>query len=289
MLLTEHDWNGEWMRLQQERCWDDSPSFWDKRAPDFASKAETSSYAKDFLGYAQIEPGASILDFGCGTGALSLPLAREGHQVVAADFSTEMLSFLKKRAAEEGLSAIRAVQVSWEDDWEAAGIGQADIAIASRSIAVSDLGLALRKLDSAARQRVCLTIAAGRGPKHDPRIFAALGRPAQQDGYVYCLNILFQMGIKPELRFIESEKKEFFAAREDAFEAVSQMVNGLKPHEEELLGAYLDEHLMPVVNGEGESGWKWDEPRIVSWAFISWRKGRTPTLRSSCCGSEGRR
>ncbi|NTW28216.1 MAG: methyltransferase domain-containing protein [Coriobacteriia bacterium] len=287
MLLTEHDWNGEWMQLQANRSYDDSPSYWDKRAPSFATKAGTSHYASEFLEYAQIAPGATVLDFGCGAGTLSLPLARQGHQVTSADFSPAMLSLLEQQAAKEGLSSIRTVRASWDDDWEAAGVGQADVAIASRSIAVADLGSALRKLNAAARYRVCLTLAAGGSPRHDSRIFAAIGREFPTDlGYVYAMNILFQMGIRPELRFIESTKPEFFATREDARRVVSDMLSDVSLREEELLERYLAEHLVPGVDRKGESCWEWAEPRIVIWAFISWRQERSSRAISSCCGRD---
>lgn len=283
MLLTEHDWNGEWMRLQAKRGWDDSASYWDQRAPSFATKAGTSPYTAEFLEYAQIARGATVLDFGCGPGTLSLPLARLGHQVTSVDFSAGMLSLLEEQAAKEDLNSIRTVRASWEDDWDAAGVGQADVVIASRSIAVSDLATALNKLNAAARHRVCLTVAAGGSPRHDSRIFAALGREFPADfGHIYTLNILFQMGIKPELRFIESEKSEFFPTFEDARRVASEMLNGLSAREEELLDRYLTEHLVSGVNFKGEPCWKWDEPRIVSWAYISWRKGCPGTILSSC-------
>ena len=39
-----------------------------------------------------IRPGERVLDLACGTGALSVPLARAGYRVVASDLSQEMLT-----------------------------------------------------------------------------------------------------------------------------------------------------------------------------------------------------
>jgi 2-polyprenyl-3-methyl-5-hydroxy-6-metoxy-1,4-benzoquinol methylase len=51
--------------------------------------------------------GPSIVDFGAGTGRLSLPLAAAGHSVVAVDISETSLHVLRRTAAELALPPIR--------------------------------------------------------------------------------------------------------------------------------------------------------------------------------------
>ena len=46
----------------------------------------------------------SVLDIGCGTGNLSLELARWGYDVVATDLSESMLHIVSRRAQDEGLN-----------------------------------------------------------------------------------------------------------------------------------------------------------------------------------------
>ena len=45
----------------------------------------------------------AVLDIGCGTGNLSLELARQGYQVTATDLSQNMLHIVTRRAEDEGL------------------------------------------------------------------------------------------------------------------------------------------------------------------------------------------
>jgi ubiquinone/menaquinone biosynthesis C-methylase UbiE len=45
-----------------------------------------------------------LLEIGCGSGMETLPLLKEGHDIVAVDISSEMLDIVRKKAADEGLS-----------------------------------------------------------------------------------------------------------------------------------------------------------------------------------------
>ncbi len=56
------------------------------------------------LHHAGLKPGMNFLDVASGSGALSLPAARQGARVLAIDISPVMIEHLQKRAAEEGLS-----------------------------------------------------------------------------------------------------------------------------------------------------------------------------------------
>lgn len=108
-----------------------------------------------------------MLDFGCGIGLLAIPLAKMGCKVIACDFSEGMLAMLREGAAAAGVSdSIDVRLLAWDDDWQAAGIepDSVDVAIASRSISTHNLLGALTKLDRTARERACVTVAAGARP-----------------------------------------------------------------------------------------------------------------------------
>ena len=52
------------------------------------------------------QPGR-LIDLGCGTGRLSVPLAREGFSCVAVDLSEEMLTIVGEKAATAGVDVSR--------------------------------------------------------------------------------------------------------------------------------------------------------------------------------------
>ena len=51
-------------------------------------------------------PGKIVADLGCGTGELSLRLAKEGYDVISVDASEEMLSIFSEKLQEEGQQGV---------------------------------------------------------------------------------------------------------------------------------------------------------------------------------------
>jgi ubiquinone/menaquinone biosynthesis C-methylase UbiE len=79
---------------------------WDKIAPGY-DKTNTPTQmwlGNEGLRRAGLLPGTRFLDVASGSGALSIPAARLGAQVLATDQSPVMLDLLKQRACKEGLN-----------------------------------------------------------------------------------------------------------------------------------------------------------------------------------------
>jgi SAM-dependent methyltransferase len=204
------DWRKEWITRSNARNKPDDSAVWDARSSDYAARKDTSDYARAFLARLDLAPGDSVFDMGSGTGALALPLAEGGHRVVCGDFSPGMRAALKKRAGETGLShRISVFDVSWEDDWQSVGIApkSVDVAIASRSIIVHDLGGALEKLESVAKKRAAITIPTRFGPRAEHSVGDTVyGIPYLPD-FIYAANMLFDRGRHPEISYIDATKK----------------------------------------------------------------------------------
>lgn len=335
-LLISTDWNAEWMRLQEKRRKADDVAWWDRRAKHFRPR-ETSPYAQAFLARAGVRPGESVLDMGCGSGTLAVPLAQSGCQVIAADFSPRMLEELVGAAralgvtvasggfsaadahrrerqsaaapmprasyAEDGPSAdgacgtgaeapeaqspdgqlrgcLHPVRLAWADDWHAAGVGDksVDVAVASRSIATSDLKAALLKLDGAARRRCCITLACNAGPRYDADVLAAVGVSVGESvDYLYAFNILAQLGRAPEVTYLDSPRKDTFDSLEDGVADFARMLESGHEDKVPALRSYLAAHMVenpeagePGPKGRLQGRYTLDHQRLVRWAFISW-------------------
>ena len=291
-MLTTLDWNEEWKTLQIQRRRADNEAFWDSRAATFpTSHGPQSGYAARFLELADIRPGETVFDMGCGTGALATPLALAGHRVTAADFSQGMLDAMVADQASHGVTTVSALKMSWNDDWEAHGIlpESADVAIASRSIATSDLKRALLQLDRVAQRRVCITLACGSSPRIDESLLEGVGlQPRLGRDFVYAFNILTSSGIKPEIAYIPSSRYETFDSVEEAQAVFENMVRHAadefaSPAEIDaacaLIPRWLDKNLIendragqPGRGNTVEKRLRTAKTRTVTWACLAWNK-----------------
>lgn len=276
--LTTTNWNDEWKRLQVARHKHDDSAAWDARAKSFPTKhGSQSAYVRAFLEKAAIPAGSTILDMGCGTGALATPLAQQGCKVMACDFSRGMLDAMKATQEDLGVKGVTAMQMSWADDWAANGIERksVDYALASRSIATADLEESLMKLDGTARQRAFITLPTRISPKIDDTLLKAAGLPEQLGAdFLYAFNILASHGLNPEVSYIPSERREAFTSREEALKAYGDILrNGFKGVVDEKRLAQAEEQLGRWLGGklqQGPKGWELPRPRTVLWAFMAW-------------------
>jgi SAM-dependent methyltransferase len=273
----DKDWNAEWMRLSDQREVAHDAAFWDRRARDFRGGGEASPYVSGFIAGLRLRPGESVLDVGCGSGALALPLARAGHDVVAVDFSAGMLEVLRRRASADGLRNVTTILTGWDDDWRAAGVGAADVVIASRSLDVRDLRAALQKLDAFARRRVCVTLPADGLLYRQLLAHEAVGRPYTRRGdKSTAVHVLRQMGIEVEVRPLEHANASRYESLEAALQSLRRMVAPANEREETALKRYVAQHLVETAGDDGRRVWKQEPEITVRWAFLAWDKPAAP-------------
>ena len=84
---------------------------WDRRARSWDHHGVTglAKVIEAVLEHAPVEPGATAVDLGCGTGALSLPLAERGAAVTAVDLSRAMVELLEEKANRAGIGGVTGV------------------------------------------------------------------------------------------------------------------------------------------------------------------------------------
>lgn len=245
--LLSADWNQEWMRLQAGRRRADDSFEWDKRARHFRP-LETAPYARDFIKLLALEPDESVLDMGCGAGSIAIPLAQDGHPVIAADFSPAMLGTLDAGIEYYGLEdLITPLELAWDDDWDLVGpVAKAvDVAFASRSVTTSNLKGALVKLDRTARRRCAVTMVANSSPRYDLHLMNAIGASVTcSNGFVYAFNILIQMGALPQITYFESPRRDTFDSLEAGVADFSRMLEHGNEDKVDRLRDYIAQHMI---------------------------------------------
>jgi 2-polyprenyl-3-methyl-5-hydroxy-6-metoxy-1,4-benzoquinol methylase len=121
---------------RQRRVWSRRVSSWDQHG-----SANLGTVTSAVIGVVAVQPGADVLDLGCGTGQISIPLANRGANVLGIDVSPAMASALRAEARRRGLARLAAVAVPIEE---------LDMAPASLDLVVSSYALHhLRDADKA--------------------------------------------------------------------------------------------------------------------------------------------
>jgi len=264
--------------VREENIDRDRREYWNKRAATFTRFA-TGEYERWLMDLLSLDPTDTVLDMGCATGTLAVPLARGGHRVHGCDFADAMLAILDERAAAEKLP-ISSHLLAWEDDWEEAGLGSnsVDVAFASRSLMAESVAPSIAKLDTAARTRAAVVVPASLPPSSDPRLLTYLGRTAKHPRNPRkVLRALRAMGRVP----VTASTTTFRPMRFFSFdEARSDLRRLARPEpftdrEQRLFDAYAAHHLVRRVvespSGEDSQMWVLDYRLPVTWVFIGWR------------------
>ena len=237
------------------------PEEWDARAEEMGKTKSDSAYVRDFVGRMNLDGCETLLDVGCGAGAIALALAPRFKHVYVLDYSQGMLDVLMRNARALGIGNVTPIRRAWEDDWT--DVPVCDVATASRSTTVMDMADALDRLDAKAGKRVYLTNMVG-GRFIDTEVAQLLGRarPALPD-YIYIVNLLHRMGRHPRLDYIENDNRLAGAENFDEFaRKVAFSVGGLSDAERARLRAWCD--------ADPERGRRGGAP--FRWAFVSWEK-----------------
>jgi SAM-dependent methyltransferase len=234
-----------------------APEYWDRRAPAMGEGTFASPYVQQFVDRMDLGDCATLLDVGCGPGAISLTVAARLEHVYGLDYSKGMLAAFAKNARARGLTGVTPILRAWDEDWS--DVPTCDVVVASRSTAVPDLEAALLKLDSKARRRVYVTYPAdGRLAGDD--LCEAVGRPGRAlPDYLCVVGILHHLGLHPTLAYLPGRNRlagcsDFASLHAKAVE----LLGGLTAQEEERLREYFD-----ARRGRAAA-------ESIRWALFSW-------------------
>jgi len=95
---------------RQRRVWSGRVATWDQHGSAGLTKVTAAA-----LEAADIKPEDLVVDLGCGTGQISLPLAARGAQVLAVDVSSAMVRKLQAEASARGLQCLDALALPIEE------------------------------------------------------------------------------------------------------------------------------------------------------------------------------
>jgi SAM-dependent methyltransferase len=193
------DWDDVWRQQLQEAsfrtlgadCWNAGAGNWGK-AMDGSS---TSNYVDQLLARMDLSPDMTVLDVGCGSGRLAIPLAKRVRFVTALDQAPAMLELTKQNAEKESVQNIKTIHMDWTKARIDIDVEPHDIVLSSSSALMLELRDFVIRMDRAANKRCYLTWGVGANMR-DARVCSVLGEKyLPTPSYVVIYNLLYSMGI----------------------------------------------------------------------------------------------
>lgn len=249
--IEEIDWNEMWKSAIGGSNWKQkagTPEFWDERVDWFEELVRQSDRAGMIMDRIKIEPDYTVLDIGAGPGTVAIPLAGAVEGVTVVEPSSGMRARLKENASKHNLTNITCIPKKWEDveigkDIESGGY---DVVIASHSLVMKDMRVALSKMNDAVKRSIYMFIVAGRRRETDKNSLWELFNKEQsgrRPDYIYLYNILYQMGIYANVEIIDVDHNTQFPDLDSAVRHYKEWM-GISGDDEGTLRSYLGENLI---------------------------------------------
>lgn len=236
---------------------------WDKKAvtqTGYYGETDTP-YVREFISRMDLVGANTLLDIGCGGGAICLAIAKHFQQIYALDYSPAMLDIVANNVKTMKLNNVKAIQKSWEDNWD--DIPACDICVSSRSSMVEDLESALNKINAKTKRTAYLTMTVEQDFITSDVLHCINRKSRGFPNYIYAVNILHQQGYKVKVDFVNAPHnptKNTSLNLEDFIQMVSWSVGQLTEEEVNSLTEYYKNNNHKALQTNN------------SWAFLSWSK-----------------
>lgn len=243
------DWDQLWKKALEASPWmqrEVKPEKWNNFALRFNEGVhkdwnDRDSYVNQIFRKIEqkIEPDFTVLDVGCGPGTFAVPLAQKVKRVTAVDISSSMLDLAQKNAIQKNIDNIDYIRKDWEKLAIGKDIDKHDMVIASRCLGGLNLKEKLLNLHQMANKVVYLTWIT-KVSELQKKIYQVINRKySQEPDYIYLYNLLYQLGIRAQVDFIECEGQESFLNLESAIEHYRWILGKLSLEEENKVKNYL--------------------------------------------------
>ncbi|MGQ0286601.1 class I SAM-dependent methyltransferase [Pasteurellaceae bacterium 22721_9_1] len=242
------------------------PSDWDEKAKKMQHSCFDlqNDYVQDFLSRMDLQQGGTLLDVGCGGGAIALSVAPYFQQVYALDYSQGMLNLLQQRAEEMQIHHVKPILRSWEQHWD--DIPECDVCVSSRSSMIGDLQAGLNKLNAKAKRAVYMSMTVDKD-FIDREILRYIGRDGVGfPNYIYAVNMLYQQGYRVSVDFINNGcgmvNPEQLTLQDFIHSVKWSIGSNLSETEIKKLKDYFEQNKQQLNL----------RPTQRAWAFLSWHK-----------------
>jgi len=262
--ISQTDCDRLW--LEQMKGFDhggQAAAYWDRRSQAFHCSWRDSTYARELMDRMDLRPEYSVLDVGCGCGAMTIPLATKVKRVTGLDISPVRLDKLLHKASLAGLTNIVTLNKDWNQVTINKDIDQHDIVLLSRGVHVR-LSETLRKINLAAKSACYVTWRAERSDEFETEVAEAMGRnqPFFPD-YSVIHSMLAHLGISARTETFETETEERFTNLQ---EALLSMARGTEINRRQYISLLAIARKRLIKVNDSYSSF-----RRIKWVLISWK------------------
>lgn len=226
-----------------------------------------NNYVDNLLAKMDLSPDITVLDVGCGSGRMAIPLAKRVRHVTALDQAPAMLELTKQNAEAEAVQNLNTVRMDWTRARIGIDVELHDIVLSSSSALMLELREFLTRMDQAARKCCYLTWGTGTNV-HDAKVSRVLGeeyRPTPS--YVVIYNLLYSMGILANVEIYQATGARRVKDLSEMVKTVAHRAHGrtLDEATDTKLKAFFTKEMVY------QDGY-YCQDMSSSWALISWSK-----------------
>ncbi len=257
-------------RINWNEVWQNEMNHWHKSSGKsckeyWADEKSAAAYSKEHIKHQQnriektlkgfnLTPGYRVLDIGAGPGNLALPIAKNVHSVTTIEPSYGMNRVMRNDIQEQGIVNIIPIEKTWEEvdpniDLEP----PYDLVIASMSLGMNNIQAAIEKMNQVCTGIVTLFWHAGIPGWEDmpktlwPELFGEKYHGGPKSDILF--QVLYQMGIYPEIQVFSNHFHEIFPSLENALEFYCKRFDPIQPEHWPLLESYLSEKCIKTKEG----------------------------------------
>lgn len=253
MDSKEINWNEVWKETLEDQLklnrnvdcstiWhseENARRFW-KMFQDEKARAITEKRIEDM----KLSRDFRVLDIGAGPGTLAIPIAQQVAHVTAVEPSDGMASVMRENIKEYGIENINLIHKDWEEvDVESDLSAPYDVVFASYSLGMKDIQKSVQKMVDSSSKYIYLYWFAGETSwdMHSRKLWPSLHgceyQPAPKCNILY--NVLYDMGIYPNVNVFPFEHIHRYATFEEAVEDFKSYYNVTSDAQETILRDYL--------------------------------------------------
>lgn len=259
----------KWEEFWVEKLKDKKDKDWNKAADGFFKRNKKDDYRDILFDMLILDAEDTVLDVGCGEGSITIPLSKNVKKVIALDSSPKMLEYLEKRVEEQNINNVESILKPIEEI-KHNEIGDIDVVVCSRSLnGIVPIREVLTELNKIANKYVFITIFGPENKKIERDFDRELGIKTENFlDYNYFFNILFNMGIYPNIMRFDMDNYREYDSIEEAMDNGRFRLDLYTDDEKEKLREYLER----ILTKDSRTGKLYNIKDKADWIMFWWKK-----------------